>query len=498
VTLRNANATPHERLTDLAIVASAGLVAIGVVIALAEAPHRSVWNGIRIAPAMSLWYGYSLYYGPDAGPVSGNIYAPFASLAYLPATLASQPSVILQLGSVLSLAWYFAPVVWLAKAMAGRSRDHSQWLNQVLILLFVPIFTFLRPESLGYVACLIHADAPALGTGGMACALLYGTSPFARRTLAFSAGFAVLSVCSKQVMAPIALAIPMWLWFSAGRRAAIGWLLAFACFAACALVVSCLLFDWRALVFNVLTIPSRHPWDPARGTFPLNALNTFFEFLRYAWPVLVLLTLANARLDRSASKFQFLRSTWSLFAIVGFAVLPTSLLGRLKVGGDLNALSFSLYFLTFAAVLALADRIARGRKVLAWTALAIAAAFLARFQIERIAKLDFYRQSPSEIARDFVSNHAGEAYFPWNPLEHLLGEHHLYHQIYGVYDRDLARFPLSAEHLWAGVPRAPRMICFPENASRAYVHDYFPEYRTRIFSSELPGFECYVKGPSAP
>ncbi|HSH93452.1 MAG TPA: hypothetical protein VK968_04850, partial [Roseimicrobium sp.] len=51
-----------------------------------------IWNGARLAPSFALSHGSRLYYGPEAGLVSGHIYGPVSVLLCLPATLFNTPS----------------------------------------------------------------------------------------------------------------------------------------------------------------------------------------------------------------------------------------------------------------------------------------------------------------------------------------------------------------------------------------------------------------------
>jgi len=76
-------------------------------------PVVGPWSAARLAPAMSLWHGYALYSAPGSGPVTGWIYPPLATLAYLPATLIPDPTSAVLAGRCLSLVYFFAPAAWL-------------------------------------------------------------------------------------------------------------------------------------------------------------------------------------------------------------------------------------------------------------------------------------------------------------------------------------------------------------------------------------------------
>src|SRR5262249_36491775 len=75
------------------------VVAHSAIQAVLDGPYRSHWNAVRLTPPLSLVSGYTLYYGAESGPVTGNIYVPFATMAYLPAAVASTPTGALRLGT---------------------------------------------------------------------------------------------------------------------------------------------------------------------------------------------------------------------------------------------------------------------------------------------------------------------------------------------------------------------------------------------------------------
>jgi hypothetical protein len=103
--------------------------------------------------------------------------------------------------------------------------------------------------------------------------------------------------------------------------------------------------------------------------------------------------------------------------------------------------------------------------------------------------------SESKQAERFLRAHPGEAYLPWNPLEHLAVDGKLYHFEYGVYDRDLAGRTLTESHFRRYIPEHPRLICYPPKTT---VGDritlrYLKEFTKRIEVNELPEWECYER-----
>jgi hypothetical protein len=477
------------------------IVASSIVKVFLEAPNRK-WNPIRIAPPISLWHGYTLYYPPDSGPVTGNIYAPFSSIAYLPAALAPTPTGVVALGTLFSLLYYFAPALWLYLRGKNIPDDRSTVLAQWYTFILFPLVTFNRMKSLGYSAGFIHADAPALGLAGAACAVLYAAPPYRWNTLFLSALLAVLSVWSKQVMAPLLVAIPLWLLLTDGFKACFRYGLALLLAGGLAAAVFLTLFDARALWFNVVTIPGHHPW---RSDFNLMTAALEFQELSFLMMLLLafgaLFSLALRSAPVVGLSHWLARNRWSLFAVASLLVLPTSLIGRVKIGGDPNALSFALYLLLLSVCLMLREGVAApgvealktGMRVLAVVSIAGTGILLIQEQCERYLNLAQPQPNDLEVVHRYLQNHPGEAYFPWNPLGHLLVDGRYYHFDYGLYDRELAGFPLSEEHVRQHVPPGMRRVCFPPDRNFEHVLKYLKEYSRRVEIEELPGFICYER-----
>jgi hypothetical protein len=477
------------------------IVAASIVKVFLDAPNRK-WNPIRLAPPIGLVHGYTLYYPPETGPVTGNIYAPFSSIAYLPAALASSPTGMVAIGTMLSLFFYSAPVLCLCIRRENIPRDPSTALARGYSLLLLPLITFSQMKSLGYSAGFIHADAPALGLAGAACAVVYTDMSHRWNTLLFSALLAMLSVWSKQVMAPLLVAIPLWLLLADGAKVCLRYGVALLLAGGLTVVIFLTLFDARALWFNVVTIPSHHP---RRSDFSL--LSAAFEFQELSFQIALLiafgalfpLALRTTRVPGISSWFA--QNRWSLFVVAGLLVLPTSLIGRVKVGGDANALSFALYLLLLAACLMLREGVAApavealktGMRVLAVVSIAGTGLLLVQEQCERYLNLARRQPNDLEVVHIYLQNHPGEAYFPWNPLGHLLVDGQYYHFDYGLYDRELAGFPLSEEHVRQHVPPGARRVCFPPDRNFEYVMKYLKEYSRRVEIDQLPGFICYER-----
>jgi len=155
--------TPADRLIrTLALLAAFSALA-GFYLAVFQAPSLSE-NDHRLAPTFALAHGYRLYYGVREGPVLSTIYGPVTALAYAPALLASTPMAAVRLATVISILLFFVPMLLAAR----KGSPAFGWQEYVCVLGLAASLTSLS-TSLSMSSVLVHADAPALAAGGLAC-----------------------------------------------------------------------------------------------------------------------------------------------------------------------------------------------------------------------------------------------------------------------------------------------------------------------------------------
>jgi hypothetical protein len=193
------------------------------------------------------------------------------------------------------------------------------------------------------------------------------------------------------------------------------------------------------------------------------------------------------------------RSRAAPLLLAGVALLPFSIAGRAKTGGDVNSLSFALFFLTCGLTVMLADA-ARTRR-LAVSVLAATVVLLAvsegplAFDIPSSARQ--LPESAQEVACAYMKRQPGTAYFPGLPLAHYYAERQFRHYSFGIADRLLAGEAISVADFRAYIPRDPRIIAFaadgPPQVFGFDLMKYFPEYRERVQDPALPGFLVYGK-----
>jgi len=470
------------------------------------------YNGSRLMPSFALAKGVNYYVLlPPGGPLYNSLYGPMVAIVYLPATLFPSPNSAVLAGAAVTVLLCFsaAALLHFAPFRTGRGPvDGLAFLTAGFLMCFL--------EPLRYSCFNIHADGPGLAFGAAACAALYSGRPEKwRAALPVSALCAVLSILCKQTFLPIPIALMVYLWAAEGRARAVRYL--FWLVAAGGLAGGAALFvaGPARLYHCLIWVPAHHPWNDSSRI--VSAIQATRGFIRLSMPVPVLLLAClvylwtSGRLRRPGRRESMLRDLAANRAapllLAGVALLPFSIAGRAKAGGDVNSLSFALFFLTCGLTVMLADvwrgaqkestrRLAVSVLVATMLPLAISEAPLAvdiRAMVKRLPL------APQEVAFNFLYRHPGEAYFPWFPLAHFYAEHQFRHYAFGVVDRLLAGEPVSSSDFRAYIPRVPRVIAFAADGTpQLYGCDlmkYLPEYSYKVNDPELPGWLVYGKTP---
>ena len=500
-----------QRLSRLTEQILAWIVGGALAVALLLTAHLVVdghhLNDARLAPSAALLRGYDLYPSIGEGPLLGHIYGPFSAFLYAaPVALARTPAGATWMGSGLSVLVFFVPTLLLLK--------HDRDVDAAAALAAFACFWFVILQSQVFVvpAFNVHADAPALGFGALACVcLLAGHREHRRSSLAVAAGFMVLSVGSKQVMAALPLAATAYVWLRDGPRWAIR-LLGFVVAGGIVALVVVKAFvapDFRTFLFTAVTLPMRHPWKGAGGMTALGASGQ--ELARYLVPPLCVLGAASVseaiggRLHYRRWKEWLRENAWVLLAGVALFNVPATLAGRVKVGGDVNALSFTLYFLYLAAAMAAARAASlRQERLRGWqgTARMGLVAMLVVLGGRGLPGLTQVGKSshlaagnPERAAFEFMQANPGTVYYPFNPLVSLMQDGGAHHFSLGIYFRELAGERISREHLHRWLPPRMQMVAIPDVYARRYVDHALrlvPNYRRQIHVPELPGWSVWV------
>jgi len=473
------------------------------------APY-SHWGAARLAPAAGLLRGYPLYTAADSGPVLNTIYTPLSALAYLPAAALGRPSSAVLAGASLSLAYALLPVAVLArvsrpKGVDGPGRSGFGEVGALAVLGFATLVLSSPPLA---VLARIHADVPAVGLGALACVVLHaarGRSAASAGVVVGSALLAVLAAAAKQTLAPVAVVVPVWVGLRWGLGAGVRSALAVLACAGGVAAAAGAAFGFGPMAFNVLEVPGRHPWLYAdRPTF-LAFAALLGELAADALPVLGPLALARAWWPAARrgtdSGGLAAREPWALFAAAALALAPTALLGRIKVGGNLNNFAPVVYFGAMALAALVLGRAAGGRggrlrrgSLAAAVAVSLVSPLgLGGGLVREWSGVRSLADNPQDAGYRYARQHPGEAYFPWNPLSTLLAEGRLTDFEYGLFDRDLAGRPLPAEEFRKDLPAGLRLVAFPPDRQSEWVLRLLPEFSRRCEVPELPGWVCYER-----
>ncbi len=244
-----------------------------------------------------------------------------------------------------------------------------------------------------------------------------------------------------------------------------------------------------------MTVPRLQPWIASKGTALGQAS---LELLLTSMVPLLLLYLWGKKPSQDAEG-RAGSSSWKLLFWVGLWMIPTSLLGRVKIGGSYNALSFTLYFWCVSALMCLGDaaeKQARAKLVLCAWAVGLMV-FLIPATVAYYAVVPFrwnrIVHNPQRLVYELVKKYPGEVYAPWGGLPTVMAEGQIYHFDYALWDRELGGFPVSPSHLRKHLPTHMRWIVFPPQVQDQRVMTALPEFSQRTTLPELPGWTVYQR-----
>jgi len=473
----------------------------------APAAYALGWPASRLTATFAMVRGYQLYYPPDRGPVLEALYGPGRAFAYLPATLTSSITIALLVAGSLSILYGFLPILWLHLHPYLNNR------RKLLVSFFVFIcfcgFTLTSP-AINSSVFVVGPDAPMLGLSATACALIYHRKHQERTIpLVISAFLMVLAVWTKQTALPLLVALPFYVLCTEGYRSCLRYVAFIALFCALSLGVAFIVFDAKALIFNMYTIAVHSPWINTNKLKALGITSTelMTESLWFV-PTLAFYIGITQPTDKHQEQLQdrfrswLTTNRWSLFLIVALFMVSTSIVGRAKVGGALNTFSPTIYFLAVAVCLASIELTSRediDRNVQKSVKLLITIITVLFLYIQFsplstvLTAIRELPNNPAAVAYSYAKKHPGIAYFPWNPLSSLMAEGKLYHFCYGLIDRRISGFPVSKAHIQAYLPPNIKFVAFPEGHGIEGTLVFTPEFTQQIVVDELPGWLVFAR-----
>jgi hypothetical protein len=397
----------------------------------------------------------------------------------------------------LNILFFFLPALWMH--VACRPRAPRSLLYAFLAFFLFAFLPFLT-ASLRSAAFHIHADAPTLGLAAAACAVLVcARNKESLLTHLFSAFFAVLAVWSKQVAAPILLALPTYVLLAFGVKPFLWYLVCLALSGAAVSALFIGLYGFKELYFQIITIPA------SQGVFGKEGLPPFiYAFLKLltesALIALIAFAATRARTPQrepAARLADRLREEpWTLMLLTALFMIPTSLLGRVKIGGSANTLSYTTYFLAAAVTLGLlgAARVPSAKKYLAAVTTALLLV-LAPSLYHKFAYPDHGNTDFARTAYEHLKKYPGKTYFPRLLLLHWVVEKKIYHDDFALKDREWAGFPVTGKQLEAYLPSGMEQIAYLKSHEGGAAQPYFKEFSWIGEDPDLPGFHV-LRRPS--
>lgn len=479
---------PLDRI--LAVLAPMGVVAILVhlIEALASGPELEM-NASRVANAVAMARGHDIFLTVDQGPLLDFMYGPMFVVAYTPAALAASATGAIWIGVVLSLLFVLVPFAILAFRYPGQP---SRLTASVAVVCFGLLCTW--DSGLWWVAWHIMADAPALALAGSACAGLLSCrgTPSTRRLIVVSL-CAALAVWSKQTMAPLVLALPLYAWMRSDLRAALRFV---GILGITGLVVSLVFVLWLGfddLLFNLFLVPGGHPWKGSLtgGSRLQDAVVSLRRMAGIAGPAaLAAVAIAATSIRSGVPLRQWIREhPWTGLAWVALLMVPTCVMAGAKIGGEANVYAISTYFLTGAVVLGLAQATTTDAiQVRTASRMLLAAVLLFGVGMEMlrpqrylalrtaVEQLRHWHDNPQERAVAFARAHPDEVHFIGNPLIGLYSDGRLYSDMFGRYDRELAGYRPKPELMLQYAPPKLRYLASRANFPWFTKPSMFPEY----------------------
>ncbi len=481
-----------------------GLLAAAVAEKILETPFWA-FNGIRLLPSFYLFHGIKVYPGPHTGSLQSALYGPVTGLTYAITGLMRTPNAAVLLGSALTVLLCFGAAFWMHMAAAS-----GQWRRAMLPFLATG-FMILYLEPLRYSCIRIHADAPGIFFGALAIIALCDEKRPRMWALIASAVCAVLSVWAKQPFVGLPVGLCIFLAVTEGAQRLVRYFLLLLLATAVISGVFAAIYGAHGLYFNLFWIPGHQAWKNAAHLMALFQSSRWLltlGFTVFAGLTACLIYLAGlGELSFASRRTAGRRKIWCASLFAGVCLIPFSLMGVSKQGGDVNSFSFCLFFLLLAFMLLLQEGIivsehSTGRMAKAATVgvMAIAMVFTVPFIAQIPGMIKALPNSNQEVAYRYVLAHPGQVYFPWFPLVHLMAEGGDYNSAYGLWDHIAAGVGPTEQEFRAHIPAAARAVAFGRDGSQVNDIDlmtFLPEFNCAWRDSKLRGFVVLSKTPPA-
>jgi len=335
-------------------------------------------------------------------------------------------------------------------------------------------------------------------------------------TMSLSAACAICAVWSKQSVLPFVIVPPLFVLIVDGTRNAVryGVLLG-----AIGLVISASLalsFGASNMWFHMVTLSAGHAWRGAADLGKFWAMWAGIQDLVVDLiPTLVMLAglFMTQRYLLPEPRIRDLRAwcrrnPWIMLVGTAIILIPSALLGYVKIGGYVNNFSLAHFFLAMLVAIGLIRLFERAMVesielrplaafLLALTCLGALWPIPEQFLLKRVQEENFIviakaRDNEQEAIFNFAKKNPGLGYFPWNNLSTLLADGKLYHFAWGYIDREEAHLLPSHEQIRRHLPEKVQVIGFGPRRQDEFTLKFLPPTQYKGTQDQLPGFALYI------
>lgn len=495
--------TPDDRALAGLLPLSAALLGVVMLTRIVQGPTQD-WNEAKLAPIIGMTRGYALYQNPQTGAMTGWLYGPVGAIIMLPASLATDPTTAVFIGIFIAAIVYLTPV-GLAVKLACRGKAPSL----ALLAFLVAAWESYDTDALSRCLVIAGPDAPALGLALCACAAIYRHRT--RPAMIISAVAAVLCIWTKQNYLPLIVALPLWIGLTNGIRPAARFAAVLATAGVIFSAIFLATFGAGNMLFHMITLPGGHPYrDASLGTILAWFIGLHDLLATCAVPLgmlAVVLILDSILHTEKTSWSEWIKQRpWLLYLLVAIFLIPGSLAGYIKLGGYVNSLACTDFFLLIAAVtgavhilsaLELDSPVRRsvtGGMLVFGLVLAIKTNFAGvNGIVPSWSNILHPYDNPQQQAFDYAKKHPGELYCPWNPLTTLLADGKLYHFEWGIVDRTVGSHPATDQQYLRHLPAKLDRVIYIHSPQSTKALELLIDFRKRVRDPELPDCIIYSK-----
>ena len=500
------NLDPIDRLIVAVLPALGALICIALFVIVRTQP-LDLWSDVRLARTFAIYHGFKLYPGVDtSGPILGTLHTPVSHLLFAPAILAPSATTAIYIACLVAVILVLLPLFWLFCFPAFV----RPWkMPSALFALSACGLLILTGGGSGVAKFMVvHTDAAAVGFAVFAAGLLCSTrAPLSWRRLLLSSVGATFSLGAKQTMAPLLVALCLFILLAEGLRATVRYVV---CLIGSGLAFTAFCFvlfhPARDFLFNTVMLATHRPHRGESSVVLAQVVkDSLYAVLPCALCIAGFVVLWLFR-DGAAKGVRglFAEHRWLVFPLISVLLTPTYIKARMTVGGAENHTAIFSFFIFVGIGLAL-DRFMSqdslpshsfAAKML--TGLIIAYSIPGLLEEIHVATgrlksepnyeavVEHYERQPHEIT-----------YFPDAPLATFYSEKRFYHADTMLVDREDGGMPVSAAQFVSAIPANTQRVVVPESLRMSHVlQDYLAGW-TPGTDPDLPKMVVYERPMAA-